>query len=65
MNQVSPKTKHDFINNTLRIEVLNTLIADALDQKKEIPGLELDDLIRFTELHLQLLKEIKKNSNLS
>ena len=62
MSLITPKLKHDFINNTLRLEVLNNLIAEALDAKSEIPQIELLDLIKFTQLHLELVNQINSES---
>lgn len=54
------KVKHDFINNGLRIEILNKLISEALEQKAEIQENYLNDLSQFLKKHIELLKEIEK-----
>ncbi len=54
------KVKHDFINNGLRIEILNKLISEALEQKTEIQENYLNDLSQFLKKHIELLKEIEK-----
>ena len=60
MENIPSKIRHDFINNALRIEVLNTLICEALDQKAKLPKEEVSDLINFLNMHLDYLKEIKE-----
>ena len=52
------KDRHDFINNALRLEILNKLICESLD-KKEVPNKEhLQDLEAFLKDHLDLLNKI-------
>ena len=52
------KDRHDFINNALRLEILNKLICESLD-KKEVPEKEhLQDLESFLKDHLELIQKI-------
>jgi len=58
--KIDPKIRHDFINNSLRLEVLMRLVCDSL-QKDEIPQKQyLDDLDQFLSIEKNLLSEIKE-----
>ncbi len=58
--KIDPKTWHDFINNSLRLEVLIRLVCDSL-QKNELPEKQyMDDLDRFLSVEKNLLVEIKE-----
>lgn len=48
--------KHDFINNGLRIEVLNKLISESLEKSEQPPKEQVDDLLSFLEQHIIFLK---------
>jgi hypothetical protein len=54
------KIRHDFINNGLRIEVLNKLITEAVEAEELIDREYLKDLEQFLMDHLELLKKIKQ-----
>jgi len=58
MNEFS-KARHDFINNAIRIEVLNNLITESLDKDDKINDEYLNDLSKFLDLHKQLLEKFK------
>lgn len=53
------KTRHDFINNGLRIEVLNKLITEAIESDEDINKEYLDDLHQFLEDHIEMIHLIK------
>ncbi|MCT4641382.1 MAG: hypothetical protein N4A33_03725 [Bacteriovoracaceae bacterium] len=52
--------KHDFINNSLRIEILCKLIIESLRQDKELENEYIDDLENFLNNHISLLKHLKR-----
>lgn len=52
--------RHDFINNSLRIEVLTKLIADQLLADTEIDKQYVDDLETFLQQMKEHLAQIKK-----
>lgn len=56
------KLRHDFINNSLRIEVLTKLIADQLQNEETVDQQYLEDLESFLYLMQQHLDNIKKSS---
>lgn len=53
------KTRHDFINNGLRIEVLNKLIIDSLEGNKGVPQELITDLTSFLEQQIMLSKKFE------
>lgn len=53
------KFKHDFINNALRIEILNKLISEEMTEGRDLTQEYLEDLTMFINDHLDLLKKIK------
>jgi hypothetical protein len=59
MSLVNPQTKHDFINNSLRLEVLTKLICKDLDQNTKPSDQFLEDLEKFLNIELNLLKDLK------
>jgi hypothetical protein len=52
------QTKHDFINNSLRLEVLMKLVCKDLDQKINPSEKYLNDLGKFLDLQKELLNKI-------
>lgn len=59
MKEISPQIKHDFINNSLRIEVLSKIICEDLNTNKNPNPTQLNDLEDFLLKEINLLKEIK------
>jgi hypothetical protein len=54
------KLRHDFLNNCLRIEILNRLLSEAIE-KNSVPQKEhVEDLAGFLNEHLNYLEKIKK-----
>lgn len=51
------KSKHDFINNCLRIEILQRLILEALDAGNEISEEFKNDYIDFIKEQIDILKK--------
>lgn len=49
--------RHDFINNALRIEILNKMICEDLEKNKQPNDEFVKDLTKFLEDHLQFLKQ--------
>lgn len=60
MEAISPQTKHDFINNSIRIEVLSKIICEDLNNSKNPNLTHLNDLENFLSKELSLLKIIKE-----
>ena len=56
--KVDSKVRHDFINNCLRIEVLNKLIVEALEKNTSWEDEYNEDLKEFLELHKELLEKL-------
>jgi hypothetical protein len=52
--------RHDFINNGLRIEVLNKLITEAIESNQKVNPEYLEDLHRFLQDHVELINQIKE-----
>ncbi len=53
------KIRHDFVNNGIRLEVLNKLITDKLEANQPQDTEHLTDLKTFLQLHLKLLEKLK------
>lgn len=52
------KLRHDFINNSLRIEILNQLIIDQIEKNEELDLQYLNDLRKFTGEHASYLEAL-------
>ena len=55
---------HDFINNSLRIEILTKMICEDLDLQKEIDSEKLKDLENFTVKQLEFIKDFHNHCKL-
>lgn len=53
--------KHDFINNSLRLEVLAKLISEQLHENEPVNEQYIQDLEKFLNLMQDHLIEIKKH----
>lgn len=56
MNQ--DKLKHDFINNSIRIEILQKLINESLDENKSINEQYKIDLAKFYLEQVKYLEDL-------
>ena len=54
------KARHDFINNGLRLEVLNKMLTEQIEQSQELNSDYINDLETFLKLHLELVEKIKE-----
>jgi hypothetical protein len=63
MKELSPQLKHDFINNSLRIEVLSKIICEDLNANKNPNPVQLNDMEEFLLKEINLLKDIKDITN--
>ena len=54
------KVRHDFINNGLRIEVLNRLITDSLEKKENLNSEYLEDLDKALKAQISLVLALKE-----
>ena len=62
MSNINANTKHDFINNSLRLEILSKLITESIT-KDEIPKKQfMDDFEKFLNIELNLLEDIKNQT---
>jgi hypothetical protein len=60
MSQVNSQLRHDFINNSLRLEVLSKMICQDLE-KESIPNRQyIEDMEKFLNIELNLLNELKE-----
>ncbi len=59
MKELSPQLKHDFINNSIRIEVLSKIICEGLNKNEDLNPTHLNDMEDFLLKEINLLKEIK------
>lgn len=55
---------HDFINNSLRIEILTKMLCEDLDLKNDIEIEKLKDLEEFTIKQLELIKDFHNHCKL-
>ncbi len=55
---LTDKEKHDFINNCIRIEILQKIINEDISQNKEIDSQYKKDLKRFYEEQINLVKKL-------
>lgn len=65
MSKLNAELKHDFINNSLRLEVLSKIVCEDLSQNKTPQKQHIDDLEDFLNVGLNLLKEIKDQIHLN
>lgn len=54
------KVQHDFINNGLRLDILNKLLTEQLEKNSALDLEYLNDLEIFLNVHLDLVKKLKK-----
>ena len=57
--------KHDFINNSLRLEVLSKLVCEDLNKDITPQKQHMDDLEDFLNVGINLLIEIKDEIHLN
>lgn len=50
---IDSKLSHDFINNSLRIEVINRSLCDSLEENTELNTEFIQDLKTFLEKHIE------------
>lgn len=48
--------RHDFINNAIRIDILNKLICEAIEKNIDPNEEYVQDLTKFLEDHIKYLK---------
>jgi hypothetical protein len=61
MEKIDPQIRHDFINNSLRLEVLSKLICEDLNKNDPPNATHLNDLEEFLKKSLNLIVEIKNH----
>lgn len=55
MSRIDSQLRHDFINNALRIEIVNKLLTEKLENKEDIEQEMIEDLKQFLQDHLKYL----------
>ena len=60
MTESNSKSRHDFINNALRIEVINKMLIEALEKNESLNPDYIQDLEVFLEDHKNLLIKLKE-----
>lgn len=65
MSKIDPQLRHDFINNSLRLEVLSKLICKDLEQDNKPNDQYVGDFEKFLNVELNLLKELKGSFHLN
>ena len=55
---------HDFINNSLRIEILTKMICEDLEAQKQIDSEKLADLEEFTSKQLEYIRDFHNHCKL-
>ncbi len=61
MKEINANLKHDFINNSLRIEVISRLVCESLNKNEKLNDQHINDLEDFLQKEINLLKEIKSH----
>ncbi len=56
--ETSTDLKHDFINQSLRIEIIQKLICECLEEKKEVEDQLYIDLKESLEKQLSILNSL-------
>jgi hypothetical protein len=54
---MDPNTKHDFINNSLRLEVINKIICEAIHKGEVVEEELIKDLKESLNKHLESLSK--------
>lgn len=65
MSKIDPQLRHDFINNSLRLEVLSKLICKDLEQDSKPNEQYTQDFEKFLNLELNLLKELNDHFHMN
>lgn len=61
MNADFQQVKHDFINNSLRLEVLCRIIGEQLQNNSALDNQQLDDLQKYLGEMQELVKIVQEN----
>jgi hypothetical protein len=60
MSEIDSQLRHDFINNSLRLEVLMKMISKDL-QSNQMPNQQyIEDLDKFLNAELNMLKDLRQ-----
>lgn len=57
---IEPKLRHDFLNNCLRIEVLNRLLSETIEKNLNPQKEHMEDLYSFLNDHVVYLDRINE-----
>ena len=52
--------KHDFINNTLRLEILGKILIESLEENKVVDDETLSDYLKFSKEQISYLQTFPK-----
>jgi hypothetical protein len=58
---ITEKFKHDFINNSLRIEIINKVLCESLENNQLQNQEHIFDLKFFLKDHLDFLEQLDTN----
>jgi hypothetical protein len=61
MNADFQQVKHDFINNSLRLEVLCRIIGEQLQNNSALDNQQLNDLQKYLGEMQELVKIVQEN----
>lgn len=61
METIDPQLRHDFINNSLRIEVLSKIICQNLEANTSPEIKHLEDFESFLNQEIELLLKLKES----
>lgn len=53
---MSEFNRHDFINNTLRLEILGRLVVESIEKKEKVDAETLSDYLKFTKEQISFLE---------
>lgn len=59
MSSVDTQLRHDFINNSIRIDVLIKLICKELEQDTAPKRQYIEDLEKFLNIELNMLNDLR------
>ena len=59
MTKINADFKHDFINNSLRLEVLTKLICEDLNKDKIPQQQYINDLEDFLNIEINLIQDLR------
>lgn len=65
MSQIDSQLRHDFINNSLRLELLSKLICKELEKDNKPNEQYVVDFEKFLNVELNLLKDLNDHIHMN